>query len=104
MRIELRHGRRIVAQDHAANFARAPAIKRKSARGHFVEHGPEREQIASYIDVLGSDLFGRHISYRAEHRSRAGHVGRIIARQRFGFATAEADFPVTLAKPKSSTF
>ena len=38
---------------------------RKSARGHFVEHGPEREQIASYIDALGSDLFGRHIRQRA---------------------------------------
>src|SRR4029077_3277042 len=35
----------------------------------------EGEQIRPGVQLLGADLFGRHISYGAERRARTGEVG-----------------------------
>src|SRR6266496_4680663 len=48
---------------------------------HLVQHQAERKQIASRIELLSPDLFGRHISRRAHRNPRAANkqVGRIAS-------------------------
>src|SRR5689334_2773065 len=42
------------------------------ASGHLIQHRPKREQIGSRIEILTSDLLGRHISNRAQRGARTG--------------------------------
>jgi len=50
------------------------AVERQPARAGSVEYGPQAEQIAAAIDLLGVGLFGSHVGRRTNHRSRLGEV------------------------------
>jgi hypothetical protein len=70
LRIDLRWRRGRAVQYCAANLAGTRALERQLCRHHFVQHGSQGEKVGAGVQVLGSHLLGRHIGYRAQHRSR----------------------------------
>ncbi len=63
------------------NDARGVAGKWLARGGHLVEDGTEREQVGPGVKFLASDLLGRHVSHRANHRPGASE-GRVVSAQR----------------------
>src|SRR5206468_3189888 len=66
---------RIVLEDCTENYRRGGAGEGKAAGGHLVQHGTEREQIATSVEaVFASCLFRRHVGY-STHFSLASQLG-----------------------------
>ena len=50
------------------------SAKRHGARGHLIEHGAEREQVAATVQFLAEGLLRRHVRHGSQCRARAGEV------------------------------
>ena len=66
IRFELHELRRLFAQDRRHGLGGGVAPERSAAGQHFIEHGPEREEIRAGIDRLVPHLFRRHVTDRAD--------------------------------------
>ena len=82
-----RGGRAI--QNGIENNRRGIAVERRLARGHFVEHRAEAEEIGARIEVLAARLFRRHVGNGAD--SRAGTGEQEIIGGRLSNAVARTD-------------
>ena len=80
LRIQLRRRLWLVAQDGAANLARAVALERHLAGRHLVQHRAKGEQVGARVQFLGLHLLRRHVGHCAQHRARAGQVLRLRRR------------------------
>ena len=58
-----RSGRAV--QNGVVDHGRGRARERLPARGHFIEHRPEGEEVSTRVEFLSSCLLGRHISNSA---------------------------------------
>src|ERR1039457_873214 len=58
-------------QNRSADFSRTQALEWQSAGRHLVHHRAERDEVAARIQLFRPNLLGRHIGYRAQHRSWA---------------------------------
>ena len=88
--------RRLFAQDRRHRLGAVARSKGAPARGHLVEHAPEREDVGPRVGRLAGHLLGRHVADRAHHRPRVGPGERRLAVRRLA---AEADiFPAREAE------
>ena len=68
--IQSSHRRGRAIQDAVEDQPHAVAVKRWRARGHFVQHDAEREQVGAGVKVLRSHLLGRHVRDRSKRAPR----------------------------------
>ena len=62
----------ISIQDRIENHAGGVAAKRQSASGHFVEDDAKRKQVRARIEILATNLLGRHVGNGADGGAGAG--------------------------------
>ena len=69
-------GTRLVFENSGDHIAGRLALKRQTARQHFIKHDAEAEHIGARIHFQPARLFGRHIRHRTHHQPRACMKGR----------------------------
>ena len=63
---------RLSIQDGVEDDAGGISAKWQAARGHFIQHNAEREQVRARIEWRAAHLFRRHVSDRAHRAAGAG--------------------------------
>ena len=69
-----RHRRRLSIQNRRRQRDAARSRERSGARGHFVEHRAQGEDVAARVGEPASDLFGRHVLQRPHEHARLGQI------------------------------
>lgn len=64
--IQPKRGRGCCVENSLEDDRGTLAAERRNARGHLVEHGAEREQVAAAVDFFRARLLGRHVSRSTE--------------------------------------
>ena len=72
----MRDGRRRAIQNGLEHDTAAAALEGDFSGRHLEQHRTEGIQVGAGIQFVGAHLFGRHVGYGADGRSRTGHVRR----------------------------
>ena len=64
--------RRRLLMENRGPDDRTASRKRRTARRHFVQHQPEREEVRSRVDLFAAQLLRRHVGQRADRAARVG--------------------------------
>ena len=99
---------RLVQDGFEQQRSRVPAERQRACR-HLVQHRAKRKQIGARIERLAARLLRRHISHRADRRSRRGQLvhaevglGRIPGNRRFQLGQTKIEnLPVPAAGDKN---
>ncbi len=81
--IEPQRRRRCAFQDGVKDHAGRIAAKRQHARGHFVQHNAEREEVGARIQILAANLLWGHVGNGSNRCAGTGEVFRADARSGF---------------------
>src|ERR1700678_2755915 len=60
--MHLANRNRLIIEQSLLNFRRVVTRKRTSPSGHLVEHQAKRKKVGTWIEVLSSNLFWRHVA------------------------------------------